>query len=110
MSLPTLIVKVFFIKGYRLSQQPKRRDSLMKLNEFRKTVHEVVNLCKGENNDVKGDLSQVITEERKIYEMLNQDQSLLRRTVSHQSFPPIPQYSQQTVQYGQPSYNQSQRR
>lgn len=83
----------------------------MKLKQFRNRVHEVVDLCRGENTDVKGDLSQVITEERKIYDMLNQDQSLLRRTVSHQSFPQVPQYTQQqTVQYGQPSYNQPQRR
>lgn len=43
--------------------------------------------------------------------MLNENQAILRRTVSHQSFPPqVPQYTQQqTVQYQQP-FNQSQRR
>lgn len=101
----TPIVTAFSMSGYRLSQQPKRRESLLKLNEFRKRVHEVVDLCKGENNDVKGDLNQVVSEERKIYDMLNQDQSLIRRTVSQQSFPQVAQYTQQqTVQYGQPSY------
>jgi hypothetical protein len=88
---------------YRLSQLAPTRQSLAKLNEFRKKVHEVVDLCKGENADVKSDLAQVITEERKIYDMLNENPSLIRRTVSQQSFPQPPAFTQQqSIVYNQP--------
>lgn len=98
------VTDISYSKGYRLSHQPNSRKSLAKLNDFRKRVHEVVDLCRGENNEVKGEINQVIGEERKIYDMLNENPNYLRRTVSYQSFP------QQNVSYGQGGQGSQQRR
>lgn len=55
------VVYLFNQLDNRQESLPPKRNGIVKLNEVRKRVHEVIDLCKGENVDVKGEFSQVIS-------------------------------------------------
>ncbi len=55
---------------YRLTEDKGPRQSLEKIRGLRKTIHDVIDLCKGENADIKGEFNNVYGAEKEIYNML----------------------------------------